>query len=149
MVQYTYRFEKILTIREQEKQQTEIAYKESVRAFEEVATKLYEVLKKKEDLITYQNKRLTIGATIDEIHHFSTFINSLEKSITDLQAKVMQARTKMNWHEQKMLEINIEVSKFEKMKERDYQMFKEEQNRSEMLYMDELSSLMYNKKEIR
>lgn len=47
MVHYTYRFEKILTIREQEKQETEIAYKESVRDFEEVATRLYEALKKK------------------------------------------------------------------------------------------------------
>ena len=149
MVHYTYRFEKILTIREQEKQETEIAYKESVRYFEEVATRLYEVLKKKEDLITYQNERLSIGATIDEIHHFSSFINSLEKSIAELQTKVMQARTKMNWYEQKMIEKNIEVRKFEKMKEKDYQIFKEEQERSEMLYLDELSSLMYNKKEFR
>lgn len=47
MVQYTYRFEKLLTIREQEKQQTEMAYKESVRSFEKVATQLYELLKKK------------------------------------------------------------------------------------------------------
>ncbi|MCP1144045.1 flagellar export protein FliJ [Lysinibacillus endophyticus] len=149
MVQYTYRFEKILTIREQEKQETEIAYKESVRDFEEVATRLYEALKKKEDLIDYQNERLSIGATIDEIHHFSSFINSLEKSIVELQTKVMQARTKMNWYEQKMIEKNIEVRKFEKMKEKDYQIFKEEQERSEMLYLDELSSLMYNKKEFR
>ncbi|RKQ19794.1 flagellar export protein FliJ [Ureibacillus endophyticus] len=149
MVQYTYRFEKILTIREQEKQETEIAYKESVRDFEEVATRLYEALKKKEDLIAYQNERLSIGATIDKIHHFSSFINSLEKSIAELQTKVMQARTKMNWYEQKMIEKNIEVRKFEKMKEKDYQIFKEEQERSEMLYLDELSSLMYNKKEFR
>lgn len=61
----------------------------------------------------------------------------------------MQARTKMNWYEQKMIEKNIEVRKFEKMKEKDYQIFKEEQERSEMLYLDELSSLMYNKKEFR
>ena len=40
MVQYTYRFDKVLTIREQEKQQFEMAYKESVNAFEKVATKL-------------------------------------------------------------------------------------------------------------
>ncbi len=149
MVHYTYRFEKILTIREQEKQETEIAYKESVRVFEDVATRLYDALKKKEDVIAYQNERLSIGATIDEIHHFSTFINSLEKSIAELQTKVMQARTKMNWYEQKMIEKNIEVRKFEKMKEKDYQIFKEEQERSEMLYLDELSSLMYNKKEFR
>lgn len=47
MSAYTYRFEKVMTVREQEKNETEIAYKESVRVFEEVATKLYNLLKKK------------------------------------------------------------------------------------------------------
>lgn len=149
MLQYTYRFEKVLSVREQEKQQSEIAYKESVRSFEEVATKLYEFLKKKEDLITYQNERLKTGATIDEIHHFTTFIDSLEHTIADLQNKVMQARAKMNWHEQKLLEKNLEVRKFEKMREKDYESFKKQQDHLEMLQMDELSSLMYYKKEIR
>lgn len=149
MVQYTYRFDNILSIREQEKQQTEAAYKESVRAFEEVATTLYDLLKKKEECITYQNERLAIGATIDEIHHFSTFINTLERSIAEVQQKVVQARTKMNWHEQKLLEKNLEIRKFEKMREKDFATFKTEQDKAEMLYLDELSSLMYSKKEFR
>ncbi|KGR73894.1 flagellar export protein FliJ [Ureibacillus sinduriensis] len=149
MVQYTYRFEKILTIREQEKQQTEQAYKESVRSFEEVATKLYDLLKKKEDLITYQNDRLAIGSSIDQIHHFATFIDSLERSITEVQKKVVQARAKMNWHEQKLLEKNLEIRKFEKMREKDFAIFKSEQDREETLYLDELSTLMYTKKEFR
>lgn len=149
MVQYTYRFEKVLTIREQEKQQTEIAYKEAVRSFEEVATQLYELLKKKEDLISYQNERLKTGATIDEIHHFATFVDSLEHMINDVQQKVIQARTKMQWYEQKLLEKNLEVRKYEKMREKDFIAFKEEQNRIEAQYLDEISSLMYNKKVIR
>lgn len=149
MVKYTYRFEQVLTIREQEKQQVEVAYKESVRSFEEVATKLYELLKKKEELITFQNDRLEIGATIDEIHHYSTFINSLEQTITDVQKKVMEARAKMNWHEQKLVEKNLEVRKYEKMREKDYEQYKIEQDRLEMLQLDEIASLMYNKKEIR
>jgi len=149
MVQYAYRFEKILTIREQEKQQTEAAYKEAVRAFEEVATKLYDLLKKKEDLITYQNETLAVGSTIDQIHHFGTFIDSIERSIAEVQQKVVQARSKMNWHEQKLLEKNLEIRKFEKMREKDFTTFKNEQDRAEMLYLDELSSLMYSKKEFR
>lgn len=149
MIQYTYRFEKILSIREQEKQQVEIGYKESVRSFEEVATKLYDLLKKKEDLISFQNERLALGATIDEIHHFTTFIDSLEHTIADVQKKVIQARSKMNWYEQKLLEKNLEVRKFEKMREKDFELFKLEQDRLEMSKLDELSTLMYNKKEIR
>lgn len=149
MVQYTYRFDKVLTIREQEKQQTELAYKESVRTFEDAASQLYELLKKKEDLISYQNEKLASGSTIDKIYHYSKFIDSIERTIADVQQKVIQARAKMNWHEQKLLEKNLEVRKFEKMREKDFEAFKLEQDRNEMLYLDELSSLMYNKKEIR
>lgn len=149
MLQYKYRFEKVLTIREQEKQQTEMAYKESVQAFEQVATKLYELLKKKEDLLNDQAEKLKTGSTIHEIHHFASFIDSLEKSINDVQQKVMQARTKMNWHEQKLVEKSLEVRKFEKMREKDFESFKDEQNKAEMLMLDELSSIMYSKREVR
>ncbi len=144
-----YRFEKVLTIREQEKNETEIAYKESVRSFEEVATKLYELLKKKEDLLEFQQERLAVGSSIEEIHHYARFIDSLEKTIADVQQKVIQARSKMNWHEEKLLEKNLEVRKFEKMREKDYQSFQQEQDRIESIFLDEISSLTYFKKEIR
>ncbi|MFJ7696487.1 flagellar export protein FliJ [Lysinibacillus fusiformis] len=149
MVSYVYRFEKVLTIREQEKNETEMAYKESVRSFEEVATKLYDLLKKKEDLIAFQQDRLTVGSSIDEIHHYARFIDSLEKTIADVQQKVIQARAKMNWHEEKLLEKNLEVRKFEKMKEKDFKLFQQEQDRVESLFLDEISLLTYNKREIR
>ncbi|WP_409368359.1 flagellar export protein FliJ [Lysinibacillus sp. 38-6] len=149
MVTYMYRFEKVLTIREQEKNETEIAYKESVRSFEEVATKLYELLKKKEDLLEFQQERLAVGSSIEEIHHYARFIDSLEKTIADVQQKVIQARSKMNWHEEKLLEKNLEVRKFEKMREKDYQSFQQEQDRIESIFLDEISSLTYFKKEIR
>ena len=133
----------------QEKTQTEMAYKEAVKTFEDVATKLYDMLKRKEDLITFQNERLTIGATVDEFNHYTRFIDSLEKTIDDLQKKVVQARVKMNWHEEKLLETNIEVKKFEKMREKDFEAFQTEQDRVEMIRLDELSSMAYNKREIR
>ncbi|WP_332648418.1 flagellar export protein FliJ [Lysinibacillus sp. 54212] len=149
MMKYTYRFEKVLTIREQEKHETEIAYKESVRDFEEIATKLYDILKKKEDLLSFQQKRLEIGSSIDEVSHYARFIDSMEKTIEDIQKKVVQARAKMNWHEQKLVEKNLEVRKYEKMREKDFELFKEEQNRLETIHLDELSSLAYYRKEIR
>lgn len=149
MTQYIYRFENILNVREQEKNETEMAYKEAVRSFEEVATKLYELLKKKEDLIAFQQERLVTGSSIDEISHYARFINSMEKTIEDVQKKVVQARAKMNWQEQKLVEKNLEVRKFEKMRERDFETYKEEQLRLETILLDEISSLAYNKREIR
>ena len=149
MSRYIYRFEKVLTVCEQEKTETEIAYKEAVQSFEKIATKLYELLKNKEDLITFQKERLKIGSSIDEISHYSRFIDSMEKTIEEVQQKVVQARTKMNWHEQKLLEKNLEVRKYEKVREKDFEAYKEEQNRLETILLDEISSITYNKKEIR
>lgn len=146
---YSYRFQNILSIREQEKSEAEMAYKEAVRSFEDIATKLYDLLKKKEDLLVFQQERLQVGASIDEIHHYAKFIDSLEKTIADVQQKVIQARAKMDWHEEKLLEKNLEVRKFEKMREKDFDAYKLEQNRIETIQLDELSSLAYNKKEIR
>ncbi|HEY9569480.1 MAG TPA: flagellar export protein FliJ [Metalysinibacillus sp.] len=146
---YNYRFQQILTIREQEKNETEMAYKDATKAFEDVATKLYDLLKKKEDLIDYQQERLKIGASIDEVHHYARFIDSLEKTIADAQQKVIQARAKMQWYEEKLLEKNLEVRKFEKMREKDHERFKEEQSRIEMNFLDEVSLQTYNKKENR
>lgn len=148
-MRYQYRFQQILTVREQEKNETEMAYKDAVKVFEDVATKLYDLLKKKEDLLDYQQSRLSTGASIDEVTHYARFLDSLEKTIADVQQKVVQARTKMNWYEQKLLEKNLEVRKFEKMREKDLDAFKEEQNRIEAILLDELSSVAYNKRETR
>lgn len=149
MMKYNYRFEKILVVKDQEKTESELAYKESVQVFEEIATKLYDLLKKKEDLIEYQQERLKIGSSIDEINHYSKFIDSMEKTIEDAQQKVVQARAKMNWHEQKLLEKSLEVRKYEKMRERDHERFIEDQLHIEAIQLDELSTIAYYKKEIR
>lgn len=148
-MKYTYRFEQILTVREQEKNETEQAYKASVQAFEEVATKLYELLRKKEQLLAYQTDRLQYGATVDEIHQNARFLDSLEKMVDTVQQKVVQARAKMNWYEERLLEKNLEVRKYEKMKEKDFEQFQQEQHRIEAIFLDELSTLTFNKKEIR
>lgn len=149
MMKYNYRFEKILVVKDQEKTESELAFKESVQVFEEIATKLYDLLKKKEDLIEYQQERLKIGSSIDEISHYSKFIDSMEKTIEDAQQKVVQARAKMNWHEQKLLEKSLEVRKYEKMRERDHERFIEDQLHIEAIQLDELSTIAYYKKEIR
>ena len=149
MQAYKYRFDKVMTVKQQEKDQTEMAYKDATKLFEDIATKLYKLLKKKEDLIDFQEKKLTKGSTIDEIHHYSNFLSSVEKSIDETQQKVIQARSKMEWHKEKLIEKSLECRKYEKMKEKDYQSYRKEQDRLEMIELDELSSIAYYNKEIR
>lgn len=147
MKAFQYRFENILTFREQEKHETEIAYKEAVDQFERVASRLYEQLKKKEETIEEQQQKLVIGFTINEIHHYARFIDSLEKEIEMLQQQVIQARSKMLWFEERLLEKTIEVKKYEKMKEKDRVRHAEKMEHEEALILDELSTIKFSRRE--
>lgn len=149
MVAYQFKFAKVLTIREQEKTETELAYKESVSSFEKVATELYNLLKKKEDTVDNQNSLLASGLSVDSIHHYSNYIVGLQKRIDIVQKEVIQARSKMNWMEEKLLDKSLEVRKFEKIKEKDLEHFQQEQQRLETIQLDEISSLKFQNKEIR
>lgn len=147
MKAYKYRFEKVLTYREQQKTETEIEYKEAVQAFELVATQLYDLLKKKEDTLVEQREKMTTGFLVNEIHHYVRFIESLEKRIAVTQQQVMQARSKMTWFEGKLLEKTLEVRKFEKMKEKDHEHHRTEMEQLEAIQLDELATLKFRRRE--
>lgn len=145
---YNYRFENVLTYRELQKTETEIEFKSSVDAFEVVATELYDLLKKKETTLANQQNHMQTGASIDEIHHYARFIDSLEKKIQSVQQQVIQARSKMNWFEDKLLERTLEVRKFEKMKEKDRDQHRVDVEYKEAQRLDELSTMTFRGREI-
>lgn len=140
---YQFKFEKILSIREREKDEALSVYNESIKKFEEVAEKLYSLLKKKEDIENYQSSRLKEGLPIQEIRHHQQFIINIEKSIEHYQKMVMNARNRMNFYQEKLMEKNIEVKKYEKMKEKDALNFFKEMQMLENKQMDDISIQFY------
>ncbi|MBQ0139897.1 MAG: flagellar export protein FliJ [Kurthia sp.] len=146
---YEYRFTPVMVIKEQEKSEAEMAYKQSVSVFEKVATALYDALKKKEDLLEFQQQKMQSGLSIVEMHNYANFLVSMEKKIAELQNKVMQARSKMDWFENKLIEVSLEYKKYEKMKERDFETFLKEEDRLEMIQLDEISQISFYNKEAR
>jgi flagellar FliJ protein len=119
-VAYQYKFDKILHVKEKEKGDCLAAFQTSVQKFEEAAEKLYELLKKKEDLETYQSSKLSSGLAVQEIRHHQQFILNLQNSIEYYQKMVINARNRMNHYQEKLIESNVEVQKYEKMKEKDF-----------------------------
>ncbi|WP_026585534.1 flagellar export protein FliJ [Bacillus sp. J33] len=140
---YEFKFNKILRIKEREKDQAFDVYSEAVKRFEEAAGKLYELLKKKEDLEAYQQSRLIKGLPVQEIRHHQHFVYALEKSIGHYQKMVANARSQMNFQQEKLMEKNIEVKKYEKMKERDLDSFMEDMKQKEARQMDDISIQLY------
>lgn len=144
---YKYKFEKILNIRESEKNDVLGKYNESIKRFEEAAEKLYRLLKKKEDLQIFQEEKLDKGMSVQEIRHTQQFMDNLEKIIDHAQKVVLEARGKMNFLQEKLMEKNIEVKKYEKIREKDLEKFMNVLKEDENKFMDEISIQQFLGKE--
>ncbi|RIW36409.1 flagellar biosynthesis chaperone FliJ [Bacillus salacetis] len=143
---YTFKFDKILTLKEREKEEVRVSYQDSIEKFEKIAQKLYDLLRKKEDLEIFQSEKLSHGLSVQDIRHNQNFITNIEKTIDYYQGLVIQARNRMNWHEQKLSEMNIEVKKYEKIKENDFNKYTEMLYSSESKVLDELAVMQYMNK---
>ncbi len=144
---YNFRFDKILTVKNREKEEALDVYNQSVKRFEEAAEALFELLKKKEDLEGYQNERLLTGLPVQEIRHHQFFINNMEKTIDHYQKMVINTRTHMVYHQERLVEKNIEVKKYEKIKEKDLYSFIEDMKLTESRLMDDISIQSYMNRE--
>jgi len=140
---YQFKFEKIMKLKEREKDEVLSTYNESVKRFEEAAESLFRSLKKKEDLESYQRSKLENGLSVQEIRHHQTFIHNLKKTIDHNQKVVVHTRNQMNFYQDKLLQKNIEVKKYEVLKEKGKLVFLEELRQLEAKQMDDISIQQY------
>ncbi|TDL83331.1 flagellar export protein FliJ [Peribacillus frigoritolerans] len=138
-MKYTYRFQKVLELKENEKEKSLQDYNRSVTEFEKAAEKLYDSLKKKEVLEERTARELNTGMPVQEIRHFQQFVTNLEKTISHYQRLVVITRDNMQEKQLELTEKNIEVKKYEKMKEKHYEVHLEHVKASESKFMDDLS----------
>ncbi|MEW9501304.1 flagellar export protein FliJ [Jeotgalibacillus marinus] len=140
---YQFRFDRVLTVKEREKKEAEDRYRESIESFEGLAQKLYQLLKKKELMEDAQAVNIQSGIAVMSLRHGQQFLLNIEKSISYQQKLVMEARTTMQWHEQRLMDRNIEVRKYEKIKEKDHHFHLAHQNELDSQQMNELSMTQF------
>lgn len=136
-------FEKVLDVRESEKQTAQKEQLEAQSEFEKVATELYELLKNKELAEKKLHEVLTESSSIAEMKNMSFYIQSLVKKTPMLQKKVQLARRKMEEKQEDLTEAHVEVKKIEKMIENRRLAQKLEDDRVEKILMDEISIQQY------
>ena len=62
---------------------------------------------------------------------------------------MIQARNRMNWYEEKLVDMNMEVKKYEKIKEKDSSVFLQKLKEDENKQLDEVSVVQYMNRGIR
>lgn len=136
---FQFALQKVLEVKDYEKSDAELDYTKSVKVFEDVATKLYDLLKRKEELTIANEKKLKKGLTISLIQMNEKTIAYLQKEIDRLQLNTKEARKKMNEKERFLTFKAIDLKKYEKMKEIKQQQFTEDEKRVEQKFLDEIS----------
>lgn len=134
---------KVLHIRENEKTRAQKAYQKSIDSFEEVATQLYELLRKKETAENLYETYLQQSTPIGKIREQSVYIDNLNKQIIALQQNVQHARNEMESKHEYLTDAYVEVKKFEKIIEHREEEAAELIKKSERDSMDEISIRQY------
>lgn len=140
---FEYTLQKVLDYKERQKQEKEALFNQAVRAFEEVATALYHLLKKKEDTEKFHEEKLQHGVTVSELQMQQSQLLRLQKEIEKQQRMTNLARENMNRAQQHLLEMSIEHKKYVKMKEKQMEQYLANLKSEETKLMDEISIQMY------
>lgn len=135
--------EKILHIKENEKQKAQLEHSRSVDYFERVAFNLYQLLKKKETAEERLAHTLQKKMTVTELQEQSTYIDQLKQNIIILQEEVHKARSLMEQRKDQLTNKHIEFKKIEKLIEQRQKKLKKEERRQENILMDEISIQQY------
>lgn len=134
---------KVLNVREKEKVDAEKAYNLAIKSFEEVATRLYTLLKKKEEAEEDFERTFKEPKSIEMIKQQGEHIEILSQKIAKLQQEVQKARNEMDQKHGKLTTAHIEVKKFEKVIESRLETEKEIERKKEEAFLDEISIQQY------
>lgn len=130
--------QKILQLRNEEKNRALLEQKKAMDHFEEVAKKLYTQLKTKENAESKLNEYVK-SEVIAKIREQTLYIDLLNRQINTLQREVQIARENMEQKRQIVTEKHVELKKIEKMIEKRMDQAKKEAALLEMKQMDEIS----------
>jgi flagellar protein FliJ len=142
---FQFSMEKVLSVKQKEKESIELELGEAVQAFESIAEEIYSLLKRKEDIENLSNKQYQQRIVVNDLQNTQRFLLSMTNKIKELQPLLQRARERMQVIQQKLLQQTIEVKKYEKLKEKQFNAYEMELTTYENKQNDEFSVLRYAK----
>lgn len=138
---FKFRLQKVLSIKEKEEDLSKLEYANSQRKFEVVARKLYESLKKKEELEQQYESKLRKGMNVDTLQRYYHHLQGLHTQIIEEQLAVNKAKFAMEQKQQQIVDKSKEVKKYTILREKQYIQYEMQQRKDENNQLDELSTM--------
>ncbi|QST01585.1 flagellar export protein FliJ [Pontibacillus sp. ALD_SL1] len=136
-------FHKLLDLKEKDKHVAQKNYQDSMDQFEYVATRLYELLKKKENKEAAFQSSIQNGLSITDLNSYHTYVGQLSIQIEQLQLQVKEARSEMEHKQMELSESHIEYKKYELLINQKVEQRELERVTFDKKMMDEISVQQY------
>ncbi|MET3682136.1 flagellar FliJ protein [Alkalibacillus flavidus] len=138
-------FEKLYQVREQELDDARLNYDRALDHFEQEATKLYDLLKSKENVQAQLEHHVSSGIKVDQMAGYYNYLSMLEQQEGSLQKKVHQARLNMYKKQDAVQEAHQEVKKIDKIIEHKKEQQRELDKQAEASFLDEIAVQQYSR----
>lgn len=135
---FHFRLDKVLAIREKEKNLSELEYADAQKQFERAAWKLYELLKKKENLEAQYSDKMQAGVTVNVLRQYHDHLESLQGLIIQEQLNVNRAKFEMERKQEVIVQKSVEVKKYTSLKDKHYAAYTKQLKQDENKQLDEL-----------
>ncbi|HEX7065293.1 MAG TPA: flagellar export protein FliJ [Bacillales bacterium] len=140
---FQFTLEKVLTVKENEKNLLEVEYRNAYQDFEKIAKLLYEFLKQKETLEQRQSSGMKEGASIAEVKRLQTNMELLQQRIHQYEALYQDARRNAEEKKECLMESSIDVKRYEKLRDLQYDEFLKRNKAEERSELDEISTIRH------
>ena len=147
MAKFLYRMQNILDIKYKLEESAKQAYGEALARLHEEEDKLEALMLRREEYLTLYKESLTGNLDFLKIEENSDAVDRMDEMI-EAQNEVIKRRSKeLEIARQKMAEAMQERKMHEKLKEKQFEMFKEELAAEEMKEVDQVVSYQYSSKD--
>lgn len=145
LARFQFRLQKVLEMREQKEKLLQKRFMELLAAAEFEKNELRKLLERQEwyrnELIAKQRGTLEVG----EVMNYLAYLESLAQWIDEQRIRVREAEERAEEARLDLLRASQEKKAVEKLKEKQYEDWVKEQQRAEIIFLDEISSVRYNK----
>ncbi len=147
MPKFQFKFQQMLNINEKLKDQKQIEFGKAVQSLELEKDKLIQLENSLNESVLALKESIQRKVSPRTVHEYNSFINLVKKQIVTQHKNVEQAEAYVEKVRAELAEALMEIKKYEKLKEKDYEQFIEEVKQKDNAFIDEIVTYKYTKKD--
>jgi len=144
---FKFRLQKVLEMREQREKLLHKRFMELLAAAEEEKRELEKLYRYQTQYREELNRKQRGAVDVNEVMQYLHYLEALARAIDEQILRVQEAEERAEEARRDLLKAQQEKKAVEKLKEKQYEDYLKEQQRAEVIFLDEVSSSRFNRQQ--